>query len=966
MDNYKYAKIFERLAIKIVESQYNCSIDYKKTHTTQATRDYGIDSVIYFTERTIQSSTIEAKLRKSDYTLALKDIASSILFFLVRKGDEHFIVSNVYITSGTLETIELLNLQSQSKIYYISGEDTKNALEKIVDNLSNAEEIELAQLLIQNFKNLKKPQGIKKQKDFSNAVLHDDNLFEVFSSRKEIIKQLEYSIKNQYKIIMFHGEAGTGKRWILHRLNKILIKSNYNTITIDVYEHNTIDTFCYELTRKILGLDLHDIIYMLSENEIQEIKQNLNDLESEALNNIFLIFSSQSLSENTAIYLAKIYLYTLFNKFNQLKYVLEVENFSYTSQEVFDFIKDFSTNLPENVNILLVFTKDLSALHNDFSNRYKQVYYNIIKEIEIGGFPIEESEQYLKKFLPYIDTGLLKQIFNYTNGIPFLLKQVAQELSSKVLFNSLSGNGLLATNLFINRDFKDIFKTDTCILKFFFVLYLYEFCLPKDIWNKIQKQDEISETEIDEFEKLYLSKLSLLKDSNNTYSLQYTYLIHQITVYFENNIALVSDYAKKIKKIIVSGNESVLTKIKLFFYCQDSSIVAEYENKKNIWMYKTNIDWQTSALRYICKFYLQQESEDIQFIIQVSRYYLNYMNLVTYNGIFENSILQKLCIYVNILERGIDNLPTEKLYEVADFLAEFYIYQYFRYKQKSDFGNARTLLENIIFEEWFSYLSDIKKIKIQRFIALIYKSQGNRKKFMFKLNEIWTKYPGNSYAKVIYWANMAARYYIQSSDIALQYLEKCELDIFNRMYPDEIVLYLWVKNDLGIVNFYNNNIPEAKKIAKNVLLKSEKINSLENMARSHNLLGAIALKENLIDDAKKEFYQAFTLCVDEKSESFFHFVVNYFISIDFVETPLIHLVLDYIKSQRQRLLQIFKNENLETCRWYITLCAFNIYLFKLSPELQKELEIIIGNEINLNPSSFLNNYIIQNRLIVLF
>ena len=75
---------------------------------TKATRDYGVDGIIVVNDNTSQENTvvtIEAKLRRLPNKLALKDIATSIVCFLVRYGQKHYIVTNTYLTSPTVEIL---------------------------------------------------------------------------------------------------------------------------------------------------------------------------------------------------------------------------------------------------------------------------------------------------------------------------------------------------------------------------------------------------------------------------------------------------------------------------------------------------------------------------------------------------------------------------------------------------------------------------------------------------------------------------------------------------------------------------------------------------------------------------------------------------------------------------------------------------------------------------------------------
>lgn len=967
MDNYKFARIFERLAIKVVEEHLGYELDYEKSHVTRATRDYGIDSVIFFKDRTIYSSTIEAKLRDTKYTLALKDIASSILFFLVRKGDEHFIVSNVYITEGTIEILELLNLQTQSKVCYIDGEKTKIALENIFGTLTDSEEIQLAELLIQNFNQLKLPQKTKIL-DSTSKIVDTPNELKLLTSRKVVLDELEESIRKQKRIIALYGKIGIGKRMILEKLNRSFERSSYCTIMIDVYINNTIDTLCYEITQKILGLDLKQILCMFTENEIKDLKESLNEIETEYLDNIFKIFNDNRLSNEVAVYLAKLYLKNLFEKCNQLKYVIEIMNYSYTSQEVYDFLKNFIVDAPENVSIIFVFSEDISSKYNDFSIRYKQLYSTLMKEVCLKELSIEETALYLKRILPHIDNVIVAQVHEFTGGIPFLLQLTLTKIKKMVIINrSTISSCLSSLNVYLNREFLDIVEQNTYALKFFFVLHLCTYNMKKTLWKAIEKREEtIDQTERQLFRYTFLENLQFIEEQNSNFVLRNVYMYNYINDYYEKNDDDFYDYARSIKDIILSNNVPILTRILIFYYCDDKEIISEYKNNRHLWMFKTNISWQIDSLKYICKFFLRHESEEIDYILDAMKYYLEYLNVKKFHANFEKTILKKIKAYKNLIENNFSSIPTEYTVTAAKRLASYYRYQYSYYRCLSRYNDALNILEKIMCEDWFGYLDDSEKIELERFVALLYKSLGDRNKFFELLNDIISRYPSNPHAKVIYWANIAATYYTSDARIALTYLEKCELENFRSISSNENKLYLWVTMDKGIISFYNKDTSTAKIISQQILNASEKINYMENTARAYNLLGAIYLLEGDFCRATEHFYNAVTRCVDEKSEAFFHFAVNYLVTNNKLEIAIVELIISYVKEQSERLLSVFETENLQTCRWFVSLYAFYQYLHITAPQLQKELELVYGDILKPESSSLIENYKIQNIFIVLF
>ena len=967
MDNYKYAGAFERLAIRIVEYQSQLKLDNEKTYITQTTRDYGVDSIICFENHEFSSSTIEAKLRQSSYTLALKDIASSILFFLVRRGDTHFIVSNVFMTTGTIETIKLLNLQSESKICYIAGEETQKALQNILENLDDNEETELARLLLENFKNNKIPKKLVEQTNIKNDVLKDDE-DKIFPSRKIILNELVDEIRRGRQIILINGANKIGKRTLVANLNHALSKGFYMPIVIDAFKNNTIDVFCHELTQKLIGVDLNDILNMLSKEDLTKIENCFNPLEKEYFHNLNTIFHSHKISDTSASYLAMNYLNLIFQKRSKVKYVIEIENFSYTSQELFDWIKNFAVNVPENVCIICIFTQDISSVHYDFSVLYKKIYESKIKEINLEGITWEETKLYLENKSLHLSEKLSKKIHDFTKGNPYLLKQISSTISEKiVLINEDVLEGVLQETGKINYErLKNTIGKYPIVFLFFFLLYIFSFHLKQSIWEKCYCNIFKDNSQDMQYLQQNIIETSLVQHAHGTYFCNDFYLIREVEHYFESNaLALSEPMLSSVYKHLL-GNMTPLAEIKLC-YCENSNFITQiYEDKKDLWMYKSNTDWHKYALKLISLFFLQNESEDIYFIMKSINYYIKYLNIIYYIGRFEQQLINKINEYIELLLSVFEELPKDTQNVCADILADTYAFRYNFYRKLSNYENANRMLENISSEIWFHNTPEIKKIKLLRYQALTYKAIGKREVFTSILEKIFCTYKHNAYTKVIYWANKAVEFYLENPLKAVEYLNNCELDKLIEQYPKEISLYLWVSNDLGIVSFYSNHLVTARNIAKDILERSIKLNDLENAARAHNILGALALKENKIKEAKKEFYSAFTLCADVHSEAFFHFVVNYLITIEHSEINLNHLILDYIKANQKRLIDILETTNLENCRWFITLCTFELVLQLRCPNLKVELECVFGKFFTDYSDVILDKYLVNGKPIVLF
>lgn len=972
MDNYQYSGVFEKLAIKIVEAKCGYTIDLEKSGVTQATRDYGVDAIISFSNRYPEFSTIEAKLRKSDYTLGMKDIASSILFFLVRNGNEHFIVSNVYITSGTIETISILNLQSSSHIYYIAGEETFDILTSIASQIKDPLEKELTDLLIENFKGNKKPKKKQIQTNVDNNLSFEQEKQgkkELFSSRRKHISEILNCMQEKYHVFILHGEKNIGKTFLLKQLNSTLQASEYKTITIDVYKYDTIDVFCYEIAQRILEIDLKKLIYSLSQNHIKTIENILDDSEKETLNIFNNIFHAISVSDTVANYLAEKYLKALFSKCNAIKFIIELEKVSYTSKEVFDFIKSFSIDLPSNVYLICEFSSDFSATYRDFSDEYKEIYACNIKEINLTGMSLDECEAYLKKALPHIENSCVKRIHNITKGNPVIIEQAISIINDNVLINMDELEiKILSLQKWIYNEIFMLIKNDALIAEFFLLLYIFSFSLKKTLWELVLAEKKECIQSISILNSNILNT-NLFEDNDEFYTCKDFTFIHKLEEYFEKKINKKA--TENLQHTLVSACQSelpALAKIRLLFLADDSSIVDCFESTKDLWMYKSNPTWQKQALKLVCRFYFckAKTEEELSQLLKAIHYYLQYLNIVSFMGNFENNLHKKVLIYKSSLQNECSTASGELLYDIAQTLADIYIYEYLLFSKTSSFEKEKELLTKCIEQEWFTYVCDLKKIKILRYQALSFKSNGERKKYNKILQNIYTMYKGNAYAQLIYWANQAAPFYVNCPQKALECLKKCNLDKFLKDYSKEIKLYLWVKNDLGIVSFYNGDLTRAEKISSDVLEKSMRLKYSENIARGHNLLGAIALSKNNITLAEEEFFKAFTNCIDVNEESFIHFTVNYIVVTEKNDKKLVRLVANYLRSNHKRLTRIFETQNLNTCRWFVTLYAFYHEIKQWNSSLSNEMKVLFSPWLTETSLSLLEKYYINKKLIVLF
>lgn len=277
-DAHKYADVFEKLACKIIA--HEISEEILVSGVTKKTRDGGIDAIIHTKDNYV---TIEAKLRKNSVSLGLKDIASSIIFYLLRLNDKHYIVTNVYLASDTIDVLNRLNATKDCELNYIDGNNTIKILNNIFDTLSE-EEKKLARILINEFSGNQKPD--RKRHKFNKEYTSE----KLLEPQEELCSSICKEISSEKKCIILSGKLGTGKTTIAKEVEK-RINNQYKAIYIDCQQYNTIESFMYQISNIQLGIDINELIseYISLTNDFKNnsnISQN-EFLQNQALGNTF-------------------------------------------------------------------------------------------------------------------------------------------------------------------------------------------------------------------------------------------------------------------------------------------------------------------------------------------------------------------------------------------------------------------------------------------------------------------------------------------------------------------------------------------------------------------------------------------------------------------------------------------------------------------------------------------------------
>ena len=367
---------FERFALKIVEIKVRNNIVYNDilTWRTQDTRDQGIDGHVLVTAAGGELHiTVEAKLRKGG-SLSLKDIASSILNYLVNFSDVHFVVTNIRFTEDAYRILDAINMDTRFCLNYLdcyvlcSYMDEHPELETMFPALAQNIRAEAA-----------KTEPLPHKSGKNNCKLPK---VPYPSSRKEALEQLIRYINEAVPLIALIGSRGTDKSLLIDLCIRRLC---YDTplLRIDMQYVGSVRAFLLAVLKNLLGLDIFECLSLLSEQEGEEVWQTSNSGGEhngrvvDTLRKILRIRSSDS-EPSIENYLIQEFLHELTST-NHLRRVLFLENLNAVTPEMVTEIMNLLPRIADcNISIVLELSYEIPVGNRTL--RYPE-WYSCIEQI---------------------------------------------------------------------------------------------------------------------------------------------------------------------------------------------------------------------------------------------------------------------------------------------------------------------------------------------------------------------------------------------------------------------------------------------------------------------------------------------------------------------------------------------------------------------------------------------------------
>lgn len=855
-DSHKYARAFEHLACKIIEEELAENIC--ASGITQKTKDEGIDSIIYTSDNLI---TVEAKLRQTFCSLGLKDIASSVIFYLLRLNDQHYIVTNAYLTADTIKVLDKLNKEKHCTIHYIDGDSTINALKKIIGEL-DSEEKDLAQILLSEFKSCK-----KKRKIHSTKI-----------ARKKQIKPLKTQnvfcdlicndILNNRKCIIISGKIGTGKSTLTNMVDE-QIAGKYSTIFIDCQQYNTIESFMYQISNIQIGININELIqeYIHINKSTSAIRIQQCDFSKV----LAQAFSIRPYSDNI-IFIAQEYINNIIKTFNAHNVCIIIDNYSAASHELDNFISKYILKSIDNIRFIIVRDIDGYNISNSELEKIKCIptNLNLFNEYNIKELSDKDTSIFIDLLSPNMPDICKETVYSYFGGNMLLIKLAIEEMKARNNFDSTRLRPFDCEKIYKIKLAKYI-KENEIFLKAFFICWIFNSRVPQQFVSLIG--------DICVYDMLKATGFF----SENSYELK---------LCNECAYRVVSDYFITYRawlQIKISDNLfdaiynyelSPIAKVRADYFSKTSEFEATVENAIPIFENKMehNNIIETRAL-----FYLSVHNDSINEIKRIKAASDFLYEMVDYDchsiplNIEDLQIKEILDEYFYSLEntQNFDELSQKEKAIIANSRIKYALYNYFKYKREGNFQKAN---DTLYLPEYYtnSCDSEILLMKLLRFRAICQKELGSKDGFFNILSEGVSKYPHNNYLKAVYYANLSADINKKTYREAFDIIENIALPAAKLT---DKYLHLWLLNDRLIYGIQTGKLT-SKEICdayNSIIFKSEHLCSETDKARANNTFGAFHLKYNKdVKTARKYFKNSvYLISKCENNNIMFYFTVNY-------------------------------------------------------------------------------------------
>ena len=857
-DAYKYAGTFEKLACKIIEKVISEQVVV--SGTTKKTRDGGIDAIIYTKNNFI---TIEAKLRKKSVSLSLKDIASSVIFYLLRLNDKHYIVTNVYLASDTVNVLNRLNTTKKGEICYVDGDYTLQILKEIVKSLDDDEK-ELANILFKEFSDSKKSRKVNK---LNNQKRSHDILLE---TQQELCNSIKYEIENGRKCVVLSGKIGTGKSTLTNAVVDQLCQT-FSHIFIDCLHYNTVESFMYQLSNIQIGIDINELIneYISLSDEFENQSNVVCIDKADTIGVLTQILGRKQYSDSIK-FLAQRYIDKLIEDFNSNKVCVVIDNYSAASPELDDFISSYILHSTEQLQFFIIKETDYSNNTNmklEYVMR-SPINIELFKEVHVQELDFTNTCHFISAISPNLSQACKKNLYSSFGGNMLMLRMAVEEMESTNNYNASLLRPLECEKIYKNKIIQYL-NSNSIYPKIFFICWIMNSQLPRNILSLIPDSDIYD----------LLQKTGLFSENNLSITLCNICVYNVISKhYITHSEQLYRKTADFISELNVE-KLTLISQMRVAFFTKSDDFVRLSEGAIPIFENKSEHDniIETRALLYFyARDYINEDLLKIEAASNLIYEMIDYdMQNIRFDLDVSELVNEIMCYFKDFEAVGdFECLQDNEKSILSEARLKYALYLYFDHKRKNKFQQAYNSI--IIPKEYMSHCQNpILISKIIRFQAICKKELGDKKEFFNMLSKGVTEFPQNKYLLAVYNANLAAEKSLENPIDALRLVDEA----LTAAKSADKYLHLWLSNDRLIYEILADkyNSEQVLQTYENIIYKADRLCSVTDRARANNTYGAFCLKNNTGRSASYEFFKnaIYTINKYEKNNIMAYFAVNY-------------------------------------------------------------------------------------------
>lgn len=909
-DAYQYARDFEAIAVKIVEHVLSENKSVLSSGITKATRDYGVDGIVVLNNDASQKNTvitIEAKLRRLPNKLALKDIATSIVCFLARYGEKHYIVTNTYLTSPTIEVLSRFCCNGEYQFQYISGKQTSQILSQIMGSLDSSLQ-PIARSIQDHFQEYE-DQLQEVDLPVSEDVIQTKRC--LLQSQANTVHEICQAMMGNAALFILYGESGAGKYFTAQQAAARL-REAFLVFTFHAQTYHTPRLFFLQLMNMLLGISIHEVLYAVTQDfsgYMPQFDQCVNLPEQKhALEMFQKLFLMRELNEEGIEFLIYQYICEFFSQKISQPVLIILHGYTDQAKELSRFILKYLPELPRTIKFLILAEDPWgkTSLVRDACVVLDSAIQ--LRKIE----PLEHNEaiQYIQWYRPHTSKKSAEQIFRELGGNLEILSdalRVSDCLINLPQYHSLLSNQ--SETVLRQQIAICLSEPDSPAANLLFLISLFSGSIPLYAYHVLCQYLPLLDSATHML-------AGLLRKTSDALELSKPFLSQYLKEYFFVKEDSYRDFAKSL--IQKSREESwfifgLLSQTVLLFFACDPEFEGKVRTELKRCQAYMEFSLQLDLQDLLCRYYKKKEDQayDPQVCDERLESELTMYELLVRQDTINSQLLGAKNDYLSSALRIRQINYSQQTSEQKQFLARLFIryalatYQYCM--RSNAFDKARNALE-----KWSPYLKNCEDPQLfsqyTRYDALLLKESGNIYAFLEKLSRAHSLYPQNDHLACVYFANQAAVYRMSDPAESLRILEENALQKAS-ILPD-IDLRFWLQNDAITYRILSGPTDWAQLYldAETILEQSQASCQHQNEARAYNNLGVISFFQHSEAKAREYFYEAVRqMIIYEENFICFYLAANYLqcLPFDANQQSILDFCLRFCDKNQEMILQKF-------------------------------------------------------------